>query len=96
MPEENGQVKEASESASSAVAAAAADTKLIVADEQQPAAAAVVTASPAEDAAAAGATAVQGSTATASPVLVFLNSASGGKMGPKVLEKISDLIPESQ
>lgn len=30
------------------------------------------------------------------PVLVFLNSASGGKMGPKVLEKIRVLIPESQ
>ncbi|CAM9764700.1 unnamed protein product [Scytosiphon promiscuus] len=32
----------------------------------------------------------------APPVLVFLNSASGGKMGPKVKEKIGVLIPESR
>ncbi len=36
------------------------------------------------------------SSTTASPILVFLNSASGGKMGPKVLDKIRVLIPESQ
>lgn len=61
---------------------------------EQPAAAAIVAASP-DDAAAAAAVA-QGSTALASPILVFLNSASGGKMGPKVLEKIRALIPEAQ
>ena len=72
---------------------------------EQPAAAAsaVVTASAAAAAAAAAETdgdaaesVAQGSTALASPILVFLNSASGGKMGPKVLEKIRALIPESQ
>lgn len=29
-------------------------------------------------------------------VIVFLNSSSGGRMGPKVLEKVRELIPESQ
>ena len=66
---------------------------------EQPAAAAsaVVTASAAAETDGDTAEAVaQGSTALASPILVFLNSASGGKMGPKVLEKIRALIPESQ
>lgn len=49
-----------------------------------------------DDATAAAAVVAQGSTALASPILVFLNSASGGKMGPKVMEKIRVLIPESQ
>lgn len=53
--------------------------------------------STAEEAPQVGAPADAASTTTpASPVLVFLNSASGGKMGPKVLEKIRVLIPESQ
>ncbi|CBJ32618.1 diacylglycerol kinase [Ectocarpus siliculosus] len=53
--------------------------------------------STAEEALQVGPPADAASTTTpASPVLVFLNSASGGKMGPKVLEKIRALIPESQ
>lgn len=53
--------------------------------------------STAEEALQVGPPANEASTTTpASPVLVFLNSASGGKMGPKVLEKIRALIPESQ
>lgn len=90
MPEKSGEVKDKGSEA--------ADNNLHVQDEQ-PVAAAVVTASPAADASAAAAEAAavaQESTTPSLPVLVFLNSASGGKMGPKVLEKIRELIPESQ
>lgn len=30
------------------------------------------------------------------PIIVFMNSASGGRMGPKVLERIRTLIPNSR
>ncbi|CAM9601191.1 unnamed protein product [Ectocarpus sp. 4 AP-2014] len=52
--------------------------------------------STADEALQVGPPADASTTTPASPVLVFLNSASGGKMGPKVLEKIRALIPESQ
>ena len=29
-------------------------------------------------------------------VIVFLNTSSGGRMGPKVLKKVGDMIPETQ
>lgn len=82
MPEQNGEVE---------VKASEAE-KL---PEQQAAAVAATSSSP--DAAAAAAVAEEPPTTTlASPILVFLNSASGGKMGPKVKEKIRIQIPDSQ
>lgn len=68
-----------------------------VGDSKEDAAPAAPTAAqlPAPDAGEAAAAAATSET-EAPPVLVFLNSASGGKMGPKVKEKIGGLIPESQ
>lgn len=44
----------------------------------------------------AGGVAAQGVPISSPPVLVFLNSNSGGRMGPRVLEEVRKLIPNSQ
>lgn len=44
----------------------------------------------------AGSVTAQDVPSSSPPVLVFLNSTSGGRMGPRVLEEVRKLIPNSR